>query len=65
MALFDFLKPKQATVTNVKPAPTNRQECDISKTNIIIELFKIPRDKRDTNWHQTFYQNVATARRRH
>lgn len=61
MALFDFLKPKQATTVMINPASSNRQECDISKTKIIAELLKIPRDRRDNHWHQSFYQNVATA----
>lgn len=61
MGLFDFLKLKQATVTTGKPASVSRHECDIIKTTIISKLLKIPRDKRDNNWHQSFYQNVATA----
>lgn len=61
MSFLDFFKPKQAAVTAVKPASSNRQECDISKTKIVAQLLKVSRDKRDNNWHQSFYKNVATA----
>lgn len=38
-----------------------RPECDITKTQVMVDLFKIPQEERDDNWHQQFYDNVKTA----
>lgn len=38
-----------------------RTECDITKTEIIEDLLKTPREKRDDNWKQDFFSNVKTA----
>ncbi|MEO6720242.1 MAG: hypothetical protein ABIN67_07735 [Ferruginibacter sp.] len=61
MSLFDFLKPKPKPVPQEVIVPSNRSECDISKTQLIVELLKIPREERDDSWYQSFYENVATA----
>ncbi len=61
MSLFDFFKPKGEIVTTLTPAPSKKQACDISKTNIVAELLKVSRHKRDDTWYQSFYQNVPAA----
>ncbi|CAN5503291.1 hypothetical protein BH11BAC3_BH11BAC3_32270 [soil metagenome] len=61
MGIFDFLTKKQSPTQPVKIVPANRPECDINKTGIVANLFKIPKDQRDNNWYQAFYENVATA----
>jgi len=61
MGLFDFLTKKQAPAPPIKIVPANRPEADISKTYIIVQLFKIPRQERDNEWRKQFFENVATA----
>lgn len=61
MGLFDFLKPKNTSAPPLKTIPVNRPEADITKTSIVVALFKIPQEKRDDKWYQKFYENVATA----
>ena len=61
MGLFDFLKTKdKSTETPVQPK-VDRPECDITKTQVIVDLLQIPQEQRDDNWRQTFYNNVQTA----
>jgi hypothetical protein len=60
MGLFDFLKPKSNSSIERIPSPT-RPECDITKTQVIAELFEIPADQRDDVWRQSFYEHVQTA----
>lgn len=60
MALFNFFK------TTNKKEETNqinvdRPECDITKTQTIVDLFQIPQEQRDDDWQQKFYENVQTA----
>ncbi len=38
-----------------------RPECDISKTQIMVDLFAIPLEHRDPQWKQFFLDNVSTA----
>ena len=61
MGLFNLFKAKANTIPHSVQYLSNRPECDISKTYLVVELLKIPRAKRDANWHQVFYQHVATA----
>ena len=61
MGLFDFFKQKNKAIAQVATSPSNRMEADISKTPIIVALFKTPRDLRDNTWYNEFYSNVATA----
>ena len=61
MGLFDFLKPKNTLASPVKTITVNRPEADITKTSIVVSLFKIPQVQRDDKWYQDFYANVATA----
>ncbi|MEO6637529.1 MAG: hypothetical protein ABIN25_04590 [Ginsengibacter sp.] len=61
MAFFDFLKTKRSSVQQPPPVVSQRDECDISKTQIVVDLLKIPREKRDDSWHKAFFGNVATA----
>src|SRR5678810_565128 len=61
MGLFDFLKVKsKQTDQTTRPNPT-RPECDIAKTQIMVDLFGVPTDQRDETWRQTFFENVQTA----
>lgn len=61
MGIFDFLIKKQAPTPPMKIIPSNRPECDIIKTGVVATLFKTPKNQRDDNWYQAFYENVATA----
>lgn len=61
MGLFDFLKTKDKTIKKPVQPKADRPECDITKTQLMVDLFKIPQEQRDENWRQTFYDNVQTA----
>ena len=37
------------------------KQCDINKVGVMVELFKTPPEKRDTQWLESFYQNVVDA----
>lgn len=62
MGLFDFIKKDNKKIEE----PTNQSEKapyygDLSKTNILNELFKIPREQRDDKWNAKFLESVADA----
>jgi hypothetical protein len=62
MGLFDFIKKDNKKIEE----PTKQSEKspyygDLSKTNILNELFKIPRKQRDDKWNAKFLENVADA----
>src|SRR4029078_5915006 len=40
---------------------TSRPECDILKTQVILDLLSIPADKRDERWNQKFLTDIRTA----
>ena len=61
MGLFDFLKPKDKAIEKPVQAKVDNPECDITKTQVIVDLLQIPQEKRDNNWRQTFFDNVQTA----
>ncbi len=61
MGLFDFLKTKDKAIENPVQPKVDRPKCDITKTQVIVELLQIPQEQRDDNWRQTFYDNVQTA----
>lgn len=61
MGLFDFLKTKDKPTEKIVQAKVDRPECDITKTQVMVDLFKIPEEQRDDNWQQAFYDNVQTA----
>jgi hypothetical protein len=61
MGLFDFLKTKDKQTEIIAQPKVDRPECDITKTQVMVDLFKIPQEQRDDNWRQTFYENVQTA----
>ena len=61
MGLFDFLKTKDKTPEKTDQTKIDRPECDITKTQLMIDLFQIPKEQRDDNWKKTFYENVQTA----
>lgn len=61
MGLFDFLKAKDKPTQTISQTKVDRPECDISKTQVMVDLFQIPQEQRDDNWRQTFYDNVQTA----
>ncbi len=42
------------------PVPT-RPECDITKTQVMVDLFTVPAEQRDDQWRTTFLENVETA----
>ena len=61
MGLFDFLKIKDKPQEKIEQPKVDRPECDITKTQTMVDLFKIPQEQRDDNWRQTFYDNVQSA----
>ena len=61
MGLFDFLKTKERLQEKIVQPKVDRPECDITKTQTMVDLFKIPQEQRDDNWRQTFYDNVQSA----
>jgi len=61
MGLFDFFKQKSTAIPEVTRISLNRLEADISKTPLIVELFKTAQHLRDDTWYNAFYSNVATA----
>ncbi|MDQ3016555.1 MAG: hypothetical protein M3R25_07550 [Bacteroidota bacterium] len=42
------------------PIPT-RPECDITKTQIMVDLFTVPHDQRGESWRQSLLDHVETA----
>src|SRR5688572_16066274 len=61
MGLFDFLKSKDKQTENISQPKVDRSECDITKTQVMVDLFQTPQEQRDDNWRQAFYDNVQTA----
>jgi len=61
MGLFDFLKNKNKPEEKIAQAKVDRPECDITKTQTMIDLFGIPKDQRDEEWRRSFYDNVQSA----
>lgn len=61
MGLFDFLKPKDNPIEKPVQPKVDRPECDITKTQVMVDLFQISQEQRDENWRQTFYANVQSA----
>lgn len=61
MGLFDFLKPKDKQTEKIVQPKVDRPECDITKTQVMVELFQVPQEQRDDKWRRTFYENVQTA----
>ena len=61
MGLFDFLKSKDKQTGNITQPNVDRAECDITKTQVMLDLFHVAQEQRDDNWYQTFYESVQTA----
>lgn len=61
MGLFDFLKTKSKPTEEATKQNPARPECDITKTQITVDLFAVSADQRDDVWRQTFYENVQSA----
>ena len=61
MGLFEFLKTKGKPAEKITPTKGDRPECDITKTQLMVDLFKIPEEQRDDSWRQTFFDTVQTA----
>lgn len=61
MGLFDIFKTKNKPTENFKQEKADRPECDISKTQIMVDLFSVPKEQRDEKWKQTFFENAQTA----
>src|SRR5215467_13311784 len=61
MGLFDFLKSKERPAEKLFQLKVNRPECDITKTQVMVEMFRIPQDQRDDRWREKFCDNVQTA----
>lgn len=40
---------------------TTRRECDVEKTQIIVELLQTPIVQRDDSWYHNFYMNIPEA----
>ena len=61
MGLFDIFKKKEIPTIDIQQNKTDRSECDISKTQIMVELFSVPKMQRDDKWKQSFLEGVQTA----
>ena len=61
MGLFDFLKTKPKQTENLVQHKIDRPECDITKTQVMVDLFSVSQNDRDENWTKSFYENVKTA----
>lgn len=61
MGLFDFFKSKNKITEKVSTSDAPRAECDITKTQVIVELLQVSKDQRDDAWKQKFLDNVQTA----
>ena len=61
MGLFDFLKTKDKPTGKTEVVKVDRPECDITKTQLMIDLFEVPKDQRNDDWNKAFYENVQTA----
>ncbi len=61
MAIFDFIKTKGKSDTDAAAPKTPRPECDITKTQVMVDMFRVPGEQRDDSWHEAFYANVPTA----
>lgn len=61
MGLFDIFKTKEKPTETIQPKKAGRPECDISKTQIMVDLFSIPKEQCDDKWKKTFFENVQTA----
>ena len=61
MKLFNFLNRKEKSPESNSSKKIERSECDISKTQIIANLFNIPSAERDEKWNQLLFDNATTA----
>jgi len=61
MGLFKNLRSKSKQVNTIILPKDDFQECDFNKTKIIVDLFKIPNEKRDDNWTKALFENIKTA----
>ncbi len=61
MSLFDSLLSKDKTKQEFSMGNSVNISCDPLKTEVIVELLKIPKDKRDEAWKNTFFENIITA----
>jgi hypothetical protein len=62
MEFFSFIKTIFTSSTAVQKAtPLQTIEADMDKISKVVALFKVPQEKRDQNWHTSFYQYVLTA----
>ncbi len=61
MGLFDFLKNKSKQADTIIQQKIDRSECEINKTQIIVDLFAVSKEERDDSWTKSFYENVRNA----
>jgi hypothetical protein len=61
MGLLDIFKTKEKPAETFQQKKADRPECDISKTQTIVDLLLIPKDHRDEKWKFSFLENVITA----
>lgn len=61
MGLFDFLKSKDKQAEKIVQPKVDLPACDITKTQVMVDLFNSPKEQRDDNWRQAFFKNVQTA----
>jgi hypothetical protein len=61
MGILSFFKTKEKPVESTAQFKIDRPECDLTKTQLMVDLFQIPQEQRDDNWKQTFCDNVQTA----
>ena len=61
MGLFDLFKTKNKPAEIIQRKISDRPQCDISKTQVMVDLFSVPNDQRDDKWKLTFFENVQIA----
>lgn len=61
MSFLDLFRAPAPVAVSRIVSPFNRPACDITKTALIVELFRTAHNERNGEWYRTFYDNVASA----
>ena len=61
MNLFDSSLSKGKPNQEFSKCNSIKISCDPIRTEVIVELIKTPKDKRDEVWKNSFFENITTA----
>jgi hypothetical protein len=61
MGLFSFMAVKTKTAQSPGISANGHVECNNRKTQLLLDLFQIPADKRNGIWRLEFYRHAKTA----